>query len=117
MPTERKNLTAFFYKSDDGFYIAHCLEYSLVAQAEKAADLPAAFALRVISHIVSSIDNKQEPFAHLRPAPKHIVKMAKQAKWRSERHADVAQVAPASVPSKFRRNMPALEFRHSLALV
>lgn len=60
---------------------AHVLEYDLAAQAKSLDELRVELARLLACHIAASLENGQEPFAGLRPAPEKF--------WQMFRHARV----------------------------
>ncbi len=57
------------YVLEDGYWLAQCLEYDIVAQAKTMKDLPEAFALVFASHVSIRLAHQQDPFEGVPPAP------------------------------------------------
>ena len=66
--TAPKNLSVLVF-FEDGYWIAHCIEYDIVAEAKRFDDIKAALAHSLASHIIAKLANNEHPFATTPKAP------------------------------------------------
>ena len=73
------------------YYVAQCLEYDIVAQAETLNDLQCAFMQLLATNIVLALERGIEPLSNIKPAP--------QAYWKQWRQGiSYGDHFPVSVP-------------------
>lgn len=85
-----------FHQGD--FWVAQCLEYDLVAQAEDLSDLRYEFERVLIGHMVISRENDAEPFVSLPAAPVEY--------WTRFAQAARNRLSPERIPFRLPMHMP-----------
>jgi hypothetical protein len=81
------------------WWVAHCLQYDLAAQAKTLADLRYAFEHALVAHVVVSLEKRLEPFDSLPPAPKKYWEA-----WERALPIETESVAPPAF--RLPRNIP-----------
>lgn len=59
-------------KQEESVWIAQCLEFDLVAQAERKEDLEIRFAMVIAGHLEMACRNGSKPFEGIPPAPQEV---------------------------------------------
>lgn len=88
-------LTCLGYKDGD-FFIAHCLEFDLVAQGDTMADARAALADLIKSHIQFAIEKDVEDKSLFHPAPQKYWDILRQMRTRLARQELVTSRVPST---------------------
>jgi hypothetical protein len=64
---------------EDSLWIAQCIDYDIVAQADRLADVKYEFERMFVTYVAAAIENGLVPFADLPRAPDRYVAMFEEA--------------------------------------
>ncbi|MGR4000361.1 MAG: hypothetical protein OD811_01005 [Alphaproteobacteria bacterium] len=110
MKHEMPNFLRVIILQEDGYWIAQCLEYDIVAQSKSPEKLRNAFGLALAAHVAVRLHHNQELFEGVPEAPRKYWELfeSAQVKMEAKRPAfSVAEDSPLDI-------MPFVETRELL---